>query len=334
MPARRPSPTSRIADDDAPAMTQAGMILGTAAYMSAGAGEGQGRGPTAHDIWAFGCVLYEMLTGRRAFEGETVARLWRRCSRPNRTGAVAGRNTWRHPAFAAPLPAEGHERRHRDIVDARLEIDEARTRATQTDHPVPSASRRRERVVLICDLGARHADCCRRDRVAFRPLPPAPEMRLEINTPPTTDPVSLAISPDGQNIVFAADSEGRPRLWLRELDSGASRPLTGTEGARIPFWSPDSRSVGFFADGKLKRIDIEGGSVQTLANASSGTGGAWNRDSVILFTMLGNPIFRVSDTGGEPVAVTQVESQQGSHFLHNFCPMVVTSSIGCEAVPT
>ena len=145
-------------------------------------------------------------------------------------------------------------------------------------------------------------------------------MRVEINTPPTTDPTSLAISPDGQKIVYVANSEGRSRMWLRSLDSVSARPLTGTDGAQSPFWSPDSRSVGFFADGKLKRIDLDGGSVQTLANAPRGSGGAWNRDGTILFPMFGTPVFSVSDTGGEPVAATRLEAQQGSHFSPRFLP--------------
>ncbi len=210
--------------------------------------------------------------------------------------------------------------RHRDIGDARLEIDEARTGPHMDVHPVHSASRRRERVVLISTLALVTLIAAVAIVRAFRPPPPAPEVRLEINTPPTTLPASLAISPDGQKIVFVADSEGRLRLWLRWLDSVTARPLTATDGAQNPFWSPDSRAVGFFADGKLKRIDIDGGSVQTLANASNGTGGAWSRDGVILFTMLGTPIFRVSDTGGEPVAVTPAGNRQGSLYAPQFLP--------------
>ena len=116
------------------------------------------------------------------------------------------------------------------------------------------------------------------------PPPVPPEMRLEINTPPTTDPVSLAISPDGQKIVFVATEEGRSRLSLRSLDAVSARPLTGTEGASWPFWSPDGRSVGFFADGKLKRIDVDGGQLQNLTDAPSGRGASWNRDGTIIFT--------------------------------------------------
>ena len=119
--------------------------------------------------------------------------------------------------------------------------------------------------------------------VHFREAPPAApsETRLEITTPPTTDPASLAISPDGQKVVFAATSDGRSQLWLRSLDAVSSRPLVGTDGAAQPFWSPDSRSIGFFADSRLKRIDIAGGSAQTLANATTPRGGTWNSDTIL-----------------------------------------------------
>ena len=143
--------------------------------------------------------------------------------------------------------------------------------------------------------------------VALRPTPATRELRLEITTPPTTDQVSLALSPDGQKLVFVADSEGQPRLWLRSLETGSARPLAGTDGAAYPFWSPDSRSIGFFAEGKLKRLDIAGGAPLTLADAQIGRGGTWNRDGVILFApSTFTPIFRVSDRGGEPVAVTRL----------------------------
>src|SRR2546428_2951585 len=147
-------------------------------------------------------------------------------------------------------------------------------------------------------------------------------MRLEISAPPTTDPASLAISPDGQKIVFVAMSEGRPRLWLRTLDSVSSRVLAGTDYARAPFWSPDNRSLGFFAGGKLKRIEIDGGSAQSLADAPDSLGGTWNRDGTILFVKSnGNPIFRVSAMGGESAAVTHVmRPQQTSHRFPRFLP--------------
>ena len=155
------------------------------------------------------------------------------------------------------------------------------------------------------------------------PVTPPPEMRVEVTTPPTTDPTSIAISPDGSSVVFVAISEGRSRLWLRSLDSTAIRPLTGTEGGTRPFWSPDSRSVGFFADGKLKRVDAAGGAAQTLANASGGRGGAWSGDEILFSPNPGSPILKVSASGGEPVAVTRLQPpQQTGHHAPHFLPDV------------
>jgi len=186
---------------------------------------------------------------------------------------------------------------------------------------VAGADRRsRERLAWIGALAALTLALAASLIFALRPSPPASEMRVEITTPPTTAPTSLAISPDGRTIAFVATFEGPSRLWLRSLESGSARPLPGTDGALSPFWSPDSRSLGFFAGGKLKRVDVAGGPVRILANASRGRSGAWSRDGTILFAMLGTPIFRVCDTGGEPIALTQLEGQPGSHFAPQFLP--------------
>ena len=158
---------------------------------------------------------------------------------------------------------------------------------------------------------------------AFQPQTAVAEMRVEITTPPTIDTVSIAISPDAQKIVFAAaGAEGTSRLWMRRLDNLTAEPLAGTDVAHGPFWSPDNRSVGFFAGGKLKRIDIEGGAVTVLADAPLGEGGAWNRDGVILFAPVpASPIFQIPATGGTPIAVTTVAApQQVGHSFPQFLP--------------
>src|SRR5207245_2494388 len=139
------------------------------------------------------------------------------------------------------------------------------------------------------------------------------------NTPPTGDPLSFAISPDGRRLVFSA-SEGKSQLWVRPLDSLAPQPLAGTDGASYPFWSPDSASVGFFADGKLKRIDIVGGAPQVLAVAPLARGGAWNRDGTILFAGNTGPLLKVPATGGEAVAITRLETGQSAHQFPQFLP--------------
>ena len=262
------------------ARSMPGIILGTAAYMSPEQAKGQEANRTS-DVWAFGCVLYEMLTGRAPFEGETVSEVF--------AGILKGDPDW------SRLPAETPENirrllrrslqkerrlRLQHIRDARVEIEEPQPQAAAVAPPV--VPRRRERVwitafvvatVLAVAMGIRE----------FRGSPPVAEVRLEISTPPTADPASIAISPDGQKIVFVATSEGQSKLWVRPLDSVSGRALAGTDGASLPFWSPDSQSVGFFAEGKMKRIEVDRGAVQILADAPGGRGGAWNRDGTIIF---------------------------------------------------
>jgi len=293
-----------------------GMILGTAAYMSPEQARSK-EADRASDVWAFGCVLYEMLTARRVFEGETVAEIL--------GGVLKTHPNWQWLPAGTP---EGIRRllrrclekdpnvRFRDVRDARLEINDVLSGTLQDGGVARISAARWPRLVwstvlalvtLIAALGVR----------AFRTVPTAPEARLEIQTPPTRDAGSLAISPDGQKIVFSAMSEGRSQLWLRSLDSVLPQALAGTEQAFSPFWAPDSRSIGFFADTSLKRVDINGGSVQTLAHAQSPIGGAWNRDGTIIFsTNPGRPIFRIPAKGGDLVAVTPFKApqQEGQGF--------------------
>jgi serine/threonine protein kinase len=313
---------SRSPTITSPAMTTGvGVLLGTAAYMSPEQARGR---PTDRrsDIWAFGCVLYEMLTGQSAFGGgDTVS---------DAIAAILGRDPeWNTLPGSTPQKVrdllrrclrKDPKRRLHDIGDARIEIEDAQSEPPGDAPALQSAFRRRERVVLFAALSLVTLIAAGVGVLALRPPPVAPEMRLEISTPPTTDPASLAISPDGNKIVYVATSEGRSRLWLRSLESVSARPLAGTDDARLPFWSPDSRSVGFAADNKLQRIDISGGSPQTLATVPFYTGGAWSREGVILF---GAPqmILRIPATGGEATPATRVEApQQQLHGFPSFLP--------------
>ena len=131
-----------------------------------------------------------------------------------------------------------------------------------------------------------------------------------------------AISPDGRILAFGASSQGKPMLWIRQLDSLVAKPLAGTDGGYYPFWSPDSRYLGFFAGGKLKKIEIRGGLPQTLCDAPEGRGGTWNRDDVIVFTPVVGPVHRISAAGGAPAPLTklQVERQEDAHYWPCFLP--------------
>ena len=302
-----------------PAATRAGFIIGTAAYMAPEQARGKPTDKRA-DLWAFGCVLYEMLTGVRAFSGEDMSETL--------AAVIKGEPDWRALTDETPVPirrllrrclAKDPRGRLSDASMARLEIDEALS-GPQLDIPAAQAtSRRTERFTWVLALTVVTAIAVAAIVWALRPAPPGGELRVEISTPRTTDPVSLAISPDGEKLVFVATSEGRDVLWLRRLDSGTAAPLAGTDGAQALFWSPDSRRVAFFtsSDNQLKHIEIDSGSLQALGRFPLGTGGTWNRDGTILFATLSGagPIFRISSKGGEASAVTRLE---GSELVHQF----------------
>jgi Tol biopolymer transport system component len=147
------------------------------------------------------------------------------------------------------------------------------------------------------------------------------EVRFDIATLAFTDSTSLALSPDATMVAFESDVDGQSRIWVHSLASLAARPLMGTESASLPFWSPNNRSLGFFADGKLKRIDIDTGSVRVLADAPIGRGGTWSDDDTIIFAPGTNdPLFRVSAVGGESSAITKLEPTQAGHRFPQFLP--------------
>src|SRR5262245_14659608 len=221
------------------------------------------------------------------------------------------------------LEKDPNERLH-DIADARLEISDVRRGGSVVEaRPAykPDRSRRRERMAWASASAVLLLVAAAMTIKTLRPAPLAPEMRFEITTPPTADASSLAIAPDGQKIVYVAAAEGRPRLWLRSFESTTPRSLAGTDGGFYPFWSPDSRSIGFFAGGQLLRLDLDGGLVRTIASAPNPVGGAWGVNGTILFTPnFAGPIFRVSATGGEASALARTDAKQASHRFPQFLP--------------
>jgi eukaryotic-like serine/threonine-protein kinase len=294
--------------------TMPGVIMGTAAYMSPEQARGKPVDRSA-DVWAFATVLYEMLTGRQTFDGETVTDI---------LGAIVkSEPDWsRLPKDVPPhvrrllkrCLEKDRRRRLRDASAVLLDLHDS-----PEAEMVPKSPHARWGWIAASVLAMALVVSL---VFALRPIPAAPEMRLDINTPATTDPASMAISPDGQQIVFVATSDGQQRLWVRSLDSVVDRALAGTEGASYPFWSPDSRSIAFFADGRLKRIDVFGGTAQTLASSLAARGGTWNGEGVILFTgSASGPILSVPTSGGQPSTVTRVQSpEQSSHRFARFLP--------------
>jgi serine/threonine protein kinase len=305
-------------------LTGHGAILGTLQYMAPEQLEGRDADART-DIFAFGALLYEMTTGKKAFEGRSQASLMATILEHD-PPSIAATQPLAPPVLDRVvrkcLAKESDERWQSagDLADELKWIADGDSQAG-VGTPVVVHRRHRERLAWMSALVLVTIVAAAIAARAFRPAPPSPEMRLDIGTPPTADPASLAISPDGRKIVFVA--EGQPTLWLRPLESTSGRALRETEGASFPFWSPDSQSVGFFAEGNLKRIDIDRESVQTLADAPSGRGGAWNPDDTIIFTP--NPtssaLFRVSATGGTPSPVTRLEaSKETSHRFPQFLP--------------
>ena len=310
--------------------TRPGMILGTPAYMSPEQANGLILDRRT-DIFAFGAVLYEMLTGQRAFPGETIGDILAAVIRAEPDWSKLPANT---PSGIRRLLRrclqKDRNRRLQTTGDARIEIDEAPTEA-ELDTDGARGLRRRERlawtalalVSLMAFVGVVWV------WYSASP-PPASEVRFEINPPPTIDPLALAFSPNGKAIVFVAVSGGRFPLWLHSLDSASARPLEGTDGASFPFWSPDNRSVAFFADQKLKKIDTVTGAIEKLADAyHAGQGGAWGSDGTIIFSPSPpSPLLRVSSSGGKQAAQVLSESVQrvgqrfpqffpdGNHFFY------------------
>jgi eukaryotic-like serine/threonine-protein kinase len=303
-----------------PAMTQAGMILGTAAYMAPEQAKGRPVDRRV-DIWAFGAVLFEMLSGTRAFEGEGIADTlgnvmkvdpdWQQLpvSIPPRVVQVVRACLQKNP-----------KQRLDSAQGVRLALEGAfETAAPQTTSSVTASASRGRAAWMVAATAVLTAGALALPTVRYlrqTPPPAPPETRTEVVTPATDRPTSFALSPDGRQVVFVAADDGPSRLWLRPLATTTAQPLAGTEGATYPFWSPDSRAVAFFANGQLKRIDLNSGTPQTLAPASGNPrGGSWNADGVILCVpSTSGPLVRVPATGGAPVAVTTLDQQRRQRF--------------------
>ena len=318
--------------------TQAGIILGTASYMAPEQAKGKPVDRRA-DVWAFGCVLYEMLTGKPAFDGETVTDIL--------AAVVKSDPDWHLlPGDIPPRIRELLRRcltkdlrqRLQSVGEARITIEKtiAGPAEAETAAIADSTSRPRHNVYawsLVALLALIAAGSVAWAWIASRTAtaPAASAIVSDILPPPGANFVSgafdvgsLAISPDGKWLAFAAaGSDGKQELWVRPLGGSAARPLSGTDGATFPFWSPDSRSIGFFANGKLERIDAAGGPPLMLADAPVGRGGAWSQNGTILFTpSTGSPLFRVSALGGTPRQATKLDAsrQEMSNRWPQFLP--------------
>ena len=298
-----------------------GTIVGTLQYMAPEQIEGR-EADRRTDIFAFGAVLYEMVTGKKAFDGTSQASLISAILK-DEPRPMATLDPTTPPALDRIVRrclAKDPDERWQDARDVEFQLQAIGETLQSLSAPAPPAAKRRERLAWALAAAALAVGGMAIPVTRYLLAPEPAVTRLDVVTPPTSDPFSFALSPDGRQLVFAATGDDRPRLWLRRLDETNARPLIGTEDGTSPFWAPDGGGIAFFAEGKLKRLDLATGQSQVLADAPDGRGGTWNGDGVIVFTgSLVGPLMRVMATGGPAVALTQPAPGQ-SHRWPQFLP--------------
>jgi serine/threonine-protein kinase len=309
--------------------TQAGVIMGTAGYMSPEQAAARPVDKRA-DIWSFGVVLWEMLTGRELFSGETISHTLADVLR-----AEINVSKLSAPAAIRELLRRCLDRdvktRLRDIGEARIAIQRYLANPTSgTEVPPQAASLPHKTWIVVTSvLGATLAITAAAAWVLWPKPVEQPLVRLDMilasESRVADERSSLVLSPDGTKVVFGLPGPGgKLRLWVRRLDQATPVMLAGTEDGFGPFFSPDGRWLAFFAGGKLKKIGIEGGAAITLCDAPNGRGGSWSEDGSIAFTPynLGGVIWRVPSAGGKPTSLTQLDSAKAevTHRWPQFLP--------------
>jgi len=317
--------------------TLAGVIMGTAAYMSPEQAKGKAVDRRA-DIWAFGVLLVEMLTGQRMYSGETVSETLASVIKdaPDLSKLPAAT-----PAAIRRLLRQCLEKdpqwRLQSIGDARVAIREAESgpaieEAPAAAPPMPAAPRPWWRSWTAAAAIASTVAFAALSAIHFREKPAElPVVRFDVGPPGgfrfatfSAGPSNGSLSPDGRRMAFsAASADGKSQLWVRSLDALAAQPLAGTDGGTVQCWSPDSRSIAFAAEGKLKRIDATGGPALTLADAPTARGASWSKEGVIVFAPIANgPLARVSSAGGAASPVTKLDASrhEASHRYPWFLP--------------
>jgi eukaryotic-like serine/threonine-protein kinase len=330
--------------------TMQGVLLGTAAYMAPEQAKAKSVDRRA-DIWAFGCVLYEILTGKVAFPGETVT--------DTLAAVILKDPDWSQLPSATPMRLrvllqrclqKDPKQRLRDIGDARISLDEVLAGAPEpSSASAASVSARQNRRQII--LGSSAAALIAAAIAGFcgwilKPTPPRPVTRTVITLPPGQrlagfGNLVLALSADGSQLAFVATTQGKggetQQIYLRKMDSLEANPIPGTEGAVDPFFSPDGQWLGFFADGKLKKISVSGGAAQTLADAASPGGASWSNQGTIVFSSRTQSLQHVSDAGGTLQPLTHLEQGEIGHNWPEFLPsgkaVVFAGRLGIAAQP-
>ena len=306
-------------------MTQAGVILGTAAYMSPEQARGK-RVDRRTDVWAFGCVLYEMLTGRRVFDGETVSDMLAAVLRADVDWSALPADT---PGSVRRVLKRCLERdpksRLHDIADARIELEAPEAPASVRS--IPDRKPRIARALLAAAAAVAIAALALLARRSSGQGPPAPSFRLSVllspDEPLTEDlGSSVVISPDGTRLAYVTGG-AKPALYVRRLDQLSGTAFPDTESASSPFFSPDGQWIAFFAAGKLRRVPAAGGPAVDIGDAPNPRGGAWGSDGTIVFSpSTASGLVRIASTGGAPEPLTRPDTaaSERSHRWPCFLP--------------
>ena len=294
-------------------LTSRGTILGTFQYMSPEQLEGKDADARS-DIFAFGCVLYEMLTGHKAFSGKSQASLIGSImtSEPAPISSIQPMTPPAVDRLVKGCLAKEPEHRWSTAHDVMLQLQWIAEGGSAAGLPAPVAARRRSREKLAWGVAAALLLISAALAWGFVRRAPQPPrvVRFEVANPPgVTNVDAPKISPDGKMLAFnATDAAGKTQIWIRPLNALTAQPLPGTEGTRRPFWSPDSRFLGFVADGKLKKIDVTGGPPTKICDVPTGVDGTWSPEGVILLDGTGpDPIYRIPAAGGTPVVAAKAD---------------------------
>jgi eukaryotic-like serine/threonine-protein kinase len=331
------TPTMSVAalSGSASPLTQKGTVVGTFQYMAPEVLQGV-EADARSDIFSFGCVLYEMFTGRRAFEGKSQFSVLGAIldKEPARISSVLPSAPLRLDETAGRCLAKNPEQRYGCMHDVAIQLQalteadpQAEINKADTLKSAPGGSRLAWLVAGIAVLTALAVGAA----YLLQTPNPAAVVRSSILPPAgatfllmTVESGPPVLSPDGTRLAFTArDEKGKVMLYVRPLNSTTARAFTGTDDAMYPFWSPDSREIGFFAGGKLRHIDAAGGPTQTVCDASNGRGGAWSKDGVIVFTPTTSAaLMRVPASGGTPEPASQLDRSRGenSHRWPFFLP--------------
>ncbi len=299
-------------------LTKEGMILGTIQYMAPEQLEGK-EVDARTDIFAFGCIVYEMVTGRKAFIGKNQASLIAAImsSEPSPVSTIQPATPPGLDRVIKTCISKDPDDRWQNAHDLMGELKWIAGPGSEAGVPLTplTRSKGREWLWLSWILTAIALLLAGAAIVRYKNQPATFEgpVRSSIVLPEKSSLRAAVLSPDGTRLVFVArDTSGKNLLWIRALDSLTVQPLPGTENPSFPFWSPDSLHIGFFASGKLKKIDATGGLAQALCDAPFNRGGTWSKDGVILFApVTDGPLYRVSASGGVPTPVTHFDPSRG-----------------------